>query len=677
MKTLFKALCLTILLATNTAHADAVIFSGNDVKTLKQNIDLNGQTKILSGAVDPSSVATTAPIGALYLNNSNGNLYRKLDAGSSTNWQRVGNAGLAGTIVPNPDWETNASGWTVSGGTYARTTTAADVAFGAGSGSWDASAASQTLLSTAVAIPTGLYANNGVARCSFKTAANDYVMQVFDGTNVLASTPILASAQYAPQSVNFIFPSSGNASIRIVSASDAAILYADNCYLGAADNLSQVSQAQDYGSIQFSSASCQWSIPAGNPVDLSAVAACLTTAPTVSGGVTAPATGIPGFTMASAPPGVYYIYANLQSQRSSATNLKCYIGDGTTSGGIGGAVDGTAGAVFAKFTYTSAGTRNIRIGCGVGGGTGTGNLYADGADGGTRVLQFFVARMPSSSEIAYRPDAMPASWSGYHGNDCLWTRSSTAYGDPGADASCTFTQQFNRNFGTVSSVSGSLPGIVFTPARAGRYLVCASAPFVPAANTLFNARLTDGTTTYGEAAATLQNGFRAPVQICGIEDAPNTSAQTVKLQWNSTSSVQVDLNPTGTGTGSVFWTITALDQALPAPTLVGSVTSNSTGAERVERARMATACTINGSCSITDQTGSWVSVSRTGTGSYTATFSSGIFSGAPTCVATSSTSNQGGCSTTSASSSSVTINCVAPNTTAADIGINLICMGPR
>jgi hypothetical protein len=62
------------------------IFSGNDTKSLKSNIDLNGNSKILSGTTDPSSVATSAPIGSIYLNSSNGKWYRKTDAGSSTNW---------------------------------------------------------------------------------------------------------------------------------------------------------------------------------------------------------------------------------------------------------------------------------------------------------------------------------------------------------------------------------------------------------------------------------------------------------------------------------------------------------------------------------------------------------------------------------------------------------------
>lgn len=63
-----------------------IIFSGNDAKTLKSNIDLFGNAKILSGAVDPTSVATSAPKGSIYLNTSTGLTYRKLDAGSTTSW---------------------------------------------------------------------------------------------------------------------------------------------------------------------------------------------------------------------------------------------------------------------------------------------------------------------------------------------------------------------------------------------------------------------------------------------------------------------------------------------------------------------------------------------------------------------------------------------------------------
>lgn len=71
-----------------------IIFSGNDAKLLKSNLDFFGQSKILSGTVDPSSVATSAPIGSLYLNSSSGLLYRKTDAGSSTNWAQTGSSAV-------------------------------------------------------------------------------------------------------------------------------------------------------------------------------------------------------------------------------------------------------------------------------------------------------------------------------------------------------------------------------------------------------------------------------------------------------------------------------------------------------------------------------------------------------------------------------------------------------
>lgn len=89
----------------------AVIFSGNDVKTLKSNIDLNGGPKILSGAVDPSSVATSAPVGSMYLNTLNGLMYRKLDSGSSTNWVQVGSGSGGINYIGNPDAEANVTGW--------------------------------------------------------------------------------------------------------------------------------------------------------------------------------------------------------------------------------------------------------------------------------------------------------------------------------------------------------------------------------------------------------------------------------------------------------------------------------------------------------------------------------------------------------------------------------------
>lgn len=108
---LFKQI-IALLLITTQVFPAAAIFSGSDVKILKPNLDFNGQSKILSGTVDPTSSATSAPIGSIYLNSSNGRTYRKLDAGSSTNWVAVSSGGDAGVnYVTNPDAEANTTGW--------------------------------------------------------------------------------------------------------------------------------------------------------------------------------------------------------------------------------------------------------------------------------------------------------------------------------------------------------------------------------------------------------------------------------------------------------------------------------------------------------------------------------------------------------------------------------------
>lgn len=68
-----KKILLILALLPTLIFADAVIFSGNDVKALKQNLDLFGVVKVMSGAVDPSAGAgVAAPPGSAYLSTVHG-----------------------------------------------------------------------------------------------------------------------------------------------------------------------------------------------------------------------------------------------------------------------------------------------------------------------------------------------------------------------------------------------------------------------------------------------------------------------------------------------------------------------------------------------------------------------------------------------------------------------------
>lgn len=94
---------------------NASIFSGSSVKTLKSNLDLNGAAQILTGSVNPTSTATNAKTGSLYLNTSSGAIYKKNDDGNTTNWSPLGSSAI-------PTLQTFTSG----SGTY---TTPSNVAF--------------------------------------------------------------------------------------------------------------------------------------------------------------------------------------------------------------------------------------------------------------------------------------------------------------------------------------------------------------------------------------------------------------------------------------------------------------------------------------------------------------------------------------------------------------------
>ncbi len=123
-----------------------VIFSGNFAKFLKSQLNLNNAAYILTGTADPTTSATDAPQGSVYLRTggSGGVLYTKLDAGSTTNWiAQSTSAGLepivkstAFTAVAGKNYLTDCSG----GGFTATLPTGAagtSIGFVDDAGDWD------------------------------------------------------------------------------------------------------------------------------------------------------------------------------------------------------------------------------------------------------------------------------------------------------------------------------------------------------------------------------------------------------------------------------------------------------------------------------------------------------------------------------------------------------------
>jgi len=596
-------------------------------------------------------------------------------------------------LIDNNSFESSTSSWVASGSSVlARVTTAAHIVPpGVASGSWDASAASETLsyAATTITANDGLSGRNGVLSCAVKTTATDIKMQVYDGSSVIspnAATDVVpsSSAGFVRYSVNFIFPSSGTVQARFLSQSNSAIAYIDDCFFGLADgfNVINVSQAQFIGSgYVASTANCT---PARTNTALGAF-----TDDTDCPGVTVESNPGPGtlqttdtdnldFTFTNLPPGRYLVVAQLSASASS--DWAVAINDGTTTSGVANG-NGNASTAFqpsitltGNFVYTSAGDRTFSIWGSSGSGAIT--IHGNGANGR---MSINVYRYPLTSELGYRADLQPATWSGTHGNDCSWSAVTTSLGDPSDDGSCTFTEKTNVNFGSVSSYGSKKPGITFTPNRAGTYQVCGTASYSGNnETTAVGIALYDGSTQMGYFGVNAST--KNPITICGNVVASSVSSKTVSFQLEDGASTEGVLSAGGNGM-AVVWNITLISTNIPSPVLVGSVLSNSSGATKTISATL----NCDAGSTITSQSGTTsdgiATINNISSGVCAGTFASGTFSATPySCNADIKGSTLDSDARIDATSATAfNLYCITPSTgaAAASCDVTVSCSGPR
>jgi len=303
-------------------------------------------------------------------------------------------------ILKNPDWETNTASWTASGGTYARNTTFANVGRGVGAGSWDPSSAAQTLTSTAIAIPAGLYNQLGIASCKVKCGslgACTQTLSAYDGSTTVGVTKAISTAVlYVRVSTEpFVMPSTGSLSLRLTAiSSNEPNIYIDDCYLGEAQSANYLGGAEFAGSLKYAATtSCQWTRNAATFADFAADTDC--PVPSVSGTVTAPSTKVPHAVLAAALPGDYLVIFNgTISEASNSESGACRIIDelGTVGAQTGYRVDSGAAAVSGlnlngRFIVETTSAKTFKIQC----------LSAAGTariDNATVSSQFLIYRFP-------------------------------------------------------------------------------------------------------------------------------------------------------------------------------------------------------------------------------------------------------------------------------------------
>lgn len=597
-------------------------------------------------------------------------------------------------LLDNGNFEKKLSGWTNSGGTFSHVVSGSNLIFDKGSATFDASATSQYIQSKLYTVPEGLKSANCMGRVYYKGGDANLVLKVLDGSsNLLASSTFYAASSTSPLSVVFVCPSSGSIRLRVESTANAAIVALDNAHIGISDNMLLVGQASLWGSAKWiPTTNCGWSNSSASWASYAADTDCTNpSGSNLQGNASAPSTKIPAIKFASLPPGRYMFVASGFFYKASTASANCEwrVHDGTNAW-RGEAVSSSTTArtsvssLVAEYEYTTA-QSNITIEIQEQSlASDTCQILAD--DGLTSSgLTIQVYRFPSAQEQAFKPDQVANSWSGYHdGSDCSWSTTSTSFVDPAIDASCTFTQRTNVNFGTVSSYNdgtpgNNYPGIVFTPSRPGTYQVCAiSSVQNNASGSNADVQLTDGSVVIGKSGITAAQAgaYVHMVPVCGQYKATSTSPVTLKLQLKATGGGTASIVPSNsTGADSVAWSIFQIDQALPAPLLVNSVVSNNAGVEVFTRASI----TNPGSCSVVTQSGSWITgTTDPGAGECGLTISSGTFSAVPTCTCTAIQSVDAMCIIEpGATTSLITVKNVTDTGAGIDTDFNIICMGPK
>ena len=86
---------------------------------------------------------------------------------------------------------------------------------------------------------------------------------------------------------------------------------------------------------------------------------------------------------------------------------------------------------------------SLPLGSGSAGNNSFGKLNASAVAASNELVGFFASIPLSGTGVGttVQLPSGPASWSGYHSTDCLWTTASASFADPSADASCTFTER--------------------------------------------------------------------------------------------------------------------------------------------------------------------------------------------------------------------------------------------
>ncbi len=602
---------------------------------------------------------------------------------------------ISNNILVNPGFENGKYGWTASGGATAAANATA-VGLGTYGYDWDSNGAAQTLLSNAVTIPNGLRSKQGVAFCKIKAVSGTptHTITVNDGSNDLVSAQTIATStsEFTRNIVYFKFPSSGSVKIKIASvAADEPEIYIDDCFLGDAFNVVNVSQAKARVSAKrvttaqsvstTSYTTIIYNDDSSSSIYFDRFSELNTT------------TGV--FTSKEAITAVVSCRSYLTNYTSNELAFLQVLKNGST------AACSTFNTISGTDTGVSLGACiiNLEVGdtleCQVASSADT--SYSVVASISTAMNIFSLPDEDSQAvlldTVNWRVDANisganaslgtldVSSYTGIE-NGSLALTNNAGNGVLAAQIPCSST---NPPTGTTCSAGNESIGVSFTLPAAGDVLACVTASwFMSAPGSIDgalqivetpNSAQTISQEGKSRVAVAMDNTITTfPARTCGTFSFASAGQKTLRLFYEqdvtgtiNSSFILADASA-NIGQRDVHWEIYPVNQSMPVPFLIGSVTSNTTGAERIERAIIA----CNAASSITSQSGSWLSaVGNRSSTACTITIAAGAFSAKPTCLFVMSTTRQA----TAADLTSATAGTLYGDSS--DYAGQLICMGPR
>jgi hypothetical protein len=310
--------------------------------------------------------------------------------------------------------------------------------------------------------------------------------------------------------------------------------------------------------------------------------------------------------------------------------------DGRMGGGGGGGGCAEAEIRNPESTYT--------VTVGTGGAGATGDTYVGGAGGsGLVVVEEFY------DHGAVRADQTNYDWTSYTPTPTGFGTASSYECQHKRDGSDLLLRcKFTVGTSTATEARVSLPGSLITdPVRVPSIQMCGDAVRSAAAGSI------QRYLTTCEASAAYVTFVLQSSGAGGLTKAQGSAIVGAGESWNFTARVPIS-----------GWI-----ESQNAPILVGSVTSGTAGAERIERALL----NCDASSAITSQSGTWLSaIGNRSTAACSITIASGVFSDTPTCTFT---------------VKAATVQATAVNMTSATAGTvygasadydgYLICIGPR